>query len=106
MSTTFTDFNNFIDMWDEICRKNIKEHEQRLFNEMKDKQQIVSPVLICNRETKHVIESALPNMFCIIATEFCEKDKVYMVNDKTLADNIRQSLNWMNRGDKSDDRTD
>lgn len=92
MSTTFDDFNNFIDVFNEICRKKRIETEQRIFNEMKYNQQIVSPVLICNRETKHTIERVLPNMFYILATDLCEKDKAYMVTDKELADNIR---NWI-----------
>lgn len=92
MSTTFKDFNNFIDELNEICRKKIIENEQRIFDEMKYNQQIVSPVLICNRETKHTIERVLPNMFCILGTDLCEKNKAYMVTDKELADNIRKSL--------------
>ena len=95
MSTTT--FNAWDDIWDMICKEQAKEQDRLRFEEMKVNRQIDSPVLICNRETRRMIEKALPNMFCILATDLCEKDKVYMVTDKAIADNIRQSLNWMNR---------
>ena len=95
MSTTT--FNAWDDIWDMICKEQAKAHDRLLFEEMKNNKQIEPPVLICNREIKYVIESALPKMFCILATDLCEKDKVYMVTDKAIADNIRRNLNWVNK---------
>lgn len=82
----------FGDMWDKICEEMVKAEEERIFNEMKDKDQIDKPVLICSRKIKHQIESMLPNKFCMLATDLCEDDKVYMVTDKRVADNIRNML--------------
>ena len=91
-------FDEWCDIWDMICKEQAKAQDRLLFEEMKNNKQIESPVLICNREMKYMIERALPKMFCILATDLCEKDKVYMVTDKELANNIRQNLNWVNRG--------
>lgn len=88
-TTTFDAWN---DVWDMICKEQAKAHDRLLFEEMKAKEQIIKPVLICSRKIKHQIESALPGMFCILGTDLCEDDKVFMVTDKTLAGTIRQNL--------------
>ena len=92
-----TTFDAWKDIWDMICKEQAKAHDKLLFDELKNKQQMVEPVLICSRKIKQQIESKLPNMFCILATDLCGDDKAYMVTDKEMADNVRQNLNWMNR---------
>ena len=85
--------NDCFDYIDDMCAKIYEEmskaEDERIFNEMKDKGQIDKPVLICSRKIKYQIESMLPNKFCMLATDLCEDDKVYMVTDKRVADNIR-----------------
>ena len=92
MTTTFNAWN---DIWDMICKEQAKAQDKLLFDEMKANYQISEPVLICNRETKRLIENELPNRFCILATDLCG-DKVFMITDKIIAENIRQNLRYMN----------
>ena len=89
-TTTFDAWN---DIWDMICKEQAKAQDRLLFEEMKEKGQITEPVLICNREIRYQIESVFPNRFCILASDLCD-DKVYMVTDRAIADNIRQNLKW------------
>ena len=91
------DLLGFDDFWDKICKEVAKSQDRLLFNEMKEKAQITKPVLICCRDMKYQIMKAFPGMFDILGTDVCEPDKVYIVTDKELANNIRKILDEVNR---------
>lgn len=79
-----------------LIRKSIMEDEdKRIYNEMLMKEQIETAVIVCNRENKHRLKGLFPNL-CVLGTDHCD-DKIYMITDKTIADNIRESLKWENR---------
>ena len=70
--------------------------EAERIKELKFKEQIEEAVFICNHHMKYAIQTALPQYdFCIVGNDACEDDKLYMITDKTLADNIRQNLNFI-----------
>lgn len=76
-----------------LIRKSIMEDEsKRIYNEMLMKEQIETAVIICNRENKHRLKGLFPNL-CVLGTDLCD-DKIYMVTDKTIAENIRENLKW------------
>lgn len=79
-------------LWEEICEWTAKTEDLRMLNDMIAKEKIMEPVLITSRHTRHIIESVLPNMFCILSTDLLTDDKVYMVCDKAIADSIRKNL--------------
>lgn len=79
-------------LWEEICEWTANAEDLRILNDMIATEKIVEPVLITSRHTRHIIESVLPNMFCILSTDLLTDDKVYMVCDRAIADNIRKSL--------------
>lgn len=91
MSTTT--FNALEDIYN-LTREQVKAEYKMIFSDMILNKYIEEPVLICNRETRDIIERELPHRFCILANDLCE-NKVYMVTDRELADNIRQNLNWL-----------
>ena len=78
----------------EVTKFILESEEKRVFEELKEKSKIVKPVLICSKKIKYLLNVMFPNYFCILATNVCEADKVYMVTDNELADNIRESLKW------------
>lgn len=84
----------FTDSWDEVCKAVAEMEDKRRYNEMLMKEQIEAAVIICNRENKHRLKGLFPNL-CVLGTDHCD-DKIYMVTDKTIADNIRESLKWEN----------
>jgi len=73
---------------DDIIEAVNRAKEIERFQELKEKQMIQDVVLICNRENKYKINCAIPDI-CIFGTDACD-DKVYMVTDKELAENIRK----------------
>ena len=75
---------------DEIDEYVNKMTDELLWQEMKDKQQVESAVIICNRENKIKLKSAMPNL-CVFGTDLCD-EKIYMVTDRTIANNIRENL--------------
>lgn len=91
---------NYKDMLDKICEELARMEEERTFQEMKLKKQIEEAVFICSRHMKYVIQTALPQYdFYILAIDVCEDDKLYMITDKELANNIRQNLDLL-KGNK------
>lgn len=79
-----------------LIRKSIMEDEdKRIYNEMLMKGQIEAAVIICNRENKYKLKSLFPGL-CVLGTDLCD-EKLYMVTDKTIAENIRENLKWENR---------
>lgn len=85
----------FTDSWDEVCKAVAEMEDKRIYNEMLMKEQIEAAVIICNRENKHRLKALFPNL-CVLGTDHCD-DKIYMVTDKTIAENIRESLKWENK---------
>ena len=76
------------------CEVIAQLEEAERIKELEFKKQIEEAVFICNRHTKYIIQTALPQYdFYIVGNDACEDDKLYMITDKTLADNIRQNLN-------------
>ena len=73
---------------DDIIEAVNRAEEIKRFQELKEKQMIKDVVLICNRENKYKINCAIPDI-CILGTDVCD-DKIYMVMDKELAENIRR----------------
>lgn len=76
---------------------NIQEEYQkaeslRILKELISTEKIKTPVLICNRKNKHILKQIIPNSY-ILATDLAE-EKVYMVTDETIADNIREMLKY------------
>ena len=69
--------------------------DKRIYNEMLEKEQIESAVLICNRENELKLKDIFPNL-CILGTNLCD-EKVYMVTDKRIAENIRDMMKWENK---------
>ena len=88
---------NMEDIVNRLYEQQMQLNEKIAFESAKENGQITEPVLICNKEIKHQLESLLPNRFCILAADVCEKDKIYMVTDKEAINNIRQWLRWMER---------
>lgn len=82
----------FTDILDEISKWVIENENKEAYNKMLENGQIESAVLICNRENKFRLKGVCPNL-CILGTDLCD-DKVYMVTDRTIADNIREMLKW------------
>lgn len=78
--------------FDEYSKAILEMEDNRLYKEMLEKEQIERAVLICNRENKFELKGVCPNL-CILGTDLCD-DKVYMVTDRTIADNIRE---WENK---------
>ena len=83
-----------IDTMEEVYKAVAEMENKRIYNEMLMKEQIETAVIICNRENKHRLKELFPNL-CVLGTNHCD-DKIYMVTDKTIADNIRESLKWEN----------
>ena len=83
------------DIWDEVCKAVAEMEDARVYNEMLMKEQIERAVIICNRENKHKLKSVFPDL-CILGTDHCD-DKIYMVTDKTIAENIREMLKLENK---------
>ena len=81
---------NHNDLFDAISEAVQKAEDARKFKELKDTKAIEDAVLICNRDNKFKLKSAFPNL-CILGTDACD-DKVYMVLDKEIAENIRTNL--------------
>lgn len=78
------------------CEVIAQLEEAERIKELEFKKQIEEAVFICNRHMKYVIQTALPQYdFCIVGNDACEDDKLYMITDKALADNIRQNLNFI-----------
>ena len=78
------------------CEVIAQLEEAERIKELKFKEQIEEAVFICNHHMKYMIQTALPQYdFCIVGNDACEDDKLYMITDKTLADNIRQNLNFI-----------
>ena len=89
-----TTFSAWEDIWEMICKEQAVAEDKKRLDDMIINKQIEEPVLICNRETRDIIERELPHRFCILASDLC-KDSVFMVTDRILANNIRQNLNWL-----------
>lgn len=85
----------FTDSWDEVCKAVAEMEDKRIYNEMLEKEQIESAVLICNRENKFKLKSIFPNL-CVLGTDLCD-EKIYMVTDKKIAENIKDMLKWENK---------
>lgn len=85
------------ELWDndEISKAISEMEDRRIFNEMLEREQIETAVIICNRENKFKLKGVCPNL-CILGTDKCD-EKIYMVTDKKIADNIRDMLKWENK---------
>ena len=79
--------------WEDKCDK--EKESKRIYNEMLMKEQIAKVVIICNRENKFKLKSVFPNL-CVLGTDLCD-EKIYMVTDREIADNIREELKWENK---------
>lgn len=89
-----TTFSALDDVWDMILKEQAIANDKMRLEDIIINKQIEEPVLICNKKTRDIIESALPHRFCILASDLCN-DSVFMVTDRILANNIRQNLNWL-----------
>ena len=78
--------------WEEICKAAAEMEDKRIYNEMLMKEQMETAVIICNRENKHKLKSMFPSL-CVLGTDHCD-EKIYMVTDKEIAENIRECLKW------------
>lgn len=76
--------------YEDILEAVQKMEDFRRFEEMRTKEVIRRAVIICNRENKYKIKQAIPEL-CVLGTDVCD-DKVYMVTDKELAENIRRGI--------------
>ena len=76
--------------YDDILEAVQKMEDLRKFEELRKAEAIRNAVIICNRENKYKIKQAIPDL-CVLGTDVCD-DKVYMVTNKELAENIRQNL--------------
>jgi len=85
MIGNFDELNN-------ISKAIAEMEDKRIYNEMLLKEQIETAVIVCNSENKHKLKSIFPKL-CVLGTNLCD-DKIYMVTDKTIADNIRELLKW------------
>ena len=99
MTQGFKEDEYILDLLHRETEERIKEYleneNKRLFNEMLEKEQIEPAVVICNRENKFKLKGVCPNL-CILGTDICD-NKIYMVIDKTIAENIRECLKWENK---------
>lgn len=74
-----------------IVREMAKAEEERRFNEWKSDGTLTKAVLVCNRENKFKLKSAMPEL-CIVGHDLCGDDEVFMITDKDLAENVRRNF--------------
>ena len=80
-----------VEIYDKICKEVSKMADEQAFKEALAQEKLKDVVLVCNRENKHKLLLAIPTL-CILGTDLCD-DQIYMVTDKDMADNIRNTLN-------------
>lgn len=89
------DMSQFINY---ITNRLVELEEQKKIQELKDAGFIVDAVLICNPKHKGVLYGALHEMgikkIPIVWEKCVEDDKLYMVTDKDLVENIKQSIHF------------
>ena len=81
---------SYVPTLDDILEAMQKLEDMRRFEELRTQEAIRKAVLICNRENKFKIKQAIPEL-CVLGTDVCD-DKVYMIMDKELAENIRRTV--------------
>ena len=87
---------------DEVAKFYIEQENKRVFEELRSAKRITEAVLICNKENAYKIKGRLPNVY-ILVTELCDKDKIYMVTDEILADNIKANMRLMVDADRGEE---
>ena len=81
-------------IYDEMCKEVAKMMDKIAFDEARNSGKVVEPVLICNRGNKFMLHQIFRGMdLCIYGTDLCD-NKIYMVTDKELAENIREGLKY------------
>ena len=75
---------------DDICAAIQKMEDLRRYEELRTQEAIRNAVIVCNRENKWKLKQAIPEL-CVLGTDVCD-DKIYMVTDKELAENIRRGI--------------
>lgn len=75
---------------DDISAAIQKMEDLRRFEELRTQEAIRNAVIVCNRENKWKLKQAIPEL-CVLGTDVCD-EKIYMVTDKELAENIRRMI--------------
>lgn len=77
--------------FDRTYKEFVEMQEQKIFKELQDNKSIEDAVLIMNPKHKEiVIKSGLK--CCILWSSLCPENKTYMVTDKQLKANLRESI--------------
>ena len=87
----------FVESINEMIKKMNDLHEQQLVNDFKQKGIIVDACLICSPKIGNDIKKVLHKnkiQIPIVIEKYCEDDKMYMVTDKEIVENIKESLKW------------
>ena len=85
-------------MINDVINKCLEIEEKRKIQELKEQGIIVDAVLLCNPKHKKVLSDALHEIgikkIPIVWEKYIEDDKIYMVTDKDLVDNIKDAIHF------------